>query len=175
VRSGAWRWIKASIAIGLAVQALMIAGDAFAYRISIPGFGHNSDLYHRTLGWRELGIKTAALARAAQAKTVTSEPRAEVASLIYDLRNTPLTVLSWSQSKEPADHFDLTRALTDKAAQPVLYIGACAKPGRLEQFYGEVTPLGEFTTTAGPHTTRRYYAFKLAQPKRPIAPLGPCK
>ncbi|MDI3469462.1 MAG: hypothetical protein OJF62_001525 [Pseudolabrys sp.] len=175
VRGGEWRWIKVSIAIGLAVQALMIAGDAFAYRISIPGLGHNADLYHRTLGWRELGVKTAALARAAQAKTVTSEPRAEVASLIYYLRDDPVQVLSWSQSKEPADHFDLTRALTDKAPQPVLYIGACAKPGRLKQFYGEVTPLGEFTTTAGPHTTRRYYAFKMAQPKRPIAPLGPCR
>lgn len=175
VRNGEWRWIKASVAIGLVAQAMMIAGDAFAYRITLPFLGRNGDLYHRTLGWRELGDKAAALAVGAQAQTVTSEPRAEVAALIYDLRDTPLRVLSWPQSAAPVDQFDLTRRLTDKAPQPVLYISQCAASARLDEFYGDVNPLGGFTTTAGPHTTRQYYAFKLAQPKKPIAPLGPCR
>ena len=175
VRNGEWRWIKASVAIGLVAQALMIAGDAFAYRISLPFLGRNGDLYHRTLGWKELGDRAAAFAAVAQARTVASEPRAEVASLIYDLRDTPLRVLSWPQSEAPVDQFDLTRRLTDAAPQPVLYISQCPASARLNEFYAEAMPLGGFTTTAGPHTTRQYYAFKLAQPKKPIAPLGPCR
>jgi len=175
VRNGEWRWLKATLVIGIAAQAAMIAGDAFAYRISLPMLGRQADIYHRTLGWRELGSRAAQLAREAQAKTVTSEPRAEVASLIYYLRNEPVRVLSWPTSTEPVDDFDLTRALTQAAALPVLYVSSCAAIERLKDYYDEVTPLGGFTTSAGPHTTRQYYAFKLAKPRHPIAALGDCR
>ena len=174
VRNGEWRWLKATLVIGLVAQAAMIAGDAFAYRISLPMLGRQADIYHRTLGWRELGAHTAQLAREAQVKTVTSEPRAEVASLIYYLRNEPVRVLSWPTAPDPVDDFDLTRPLTDAAPQPVLYVSTCAATERLKAYYDEVTPLGGFTTNAGPHTTRQYYAFKLAKPRRPIAALGGC-
>ena len=175
VRNGEWRWLKATLVIGIAAQAAMIACDAFAYRISLPMLGRQADIYHRTLGWRELGSRAAQLAREAQAKTVTSEPRAEVASLIYYLRNEPVRVLSWPTSTEPVDDFDLTRALTQAAALPVLYVSSCAAIERLKDYYDEVTPLGGFTTSAGPHTTRQYYAFKLAKPRHPIAALGDCR
>ena len=174
VRNGDWRWLKATLVIGLVAQAVMIAGDAFAYRISLPMLGRDADIYRRTLGWRELGARTARLAREAQVKTVTSEPRAEVASLIYYLRDEPVRVLSWPTGPDPVDDFDLTRPLTDTAPQPVLYVSTCAATERLKEYYDEVMPLGGFTTNAGPHTMRQYYAFKLSKPKRSIAALGGC-
>jgi 4-amino-4-deoxy-L-arabinose transferase-like glycosyltransferase len=173
LRAGEWRWVKWTLGIGLAAQVLLIVADANAYRVSLP-FGRQPDVYARTLGWHEFGDKVGQLAQQAQARSVAAEPRAELAALIYYLRDKPLRVFSWMESATPGDHFDLTRPLTDKAPEPIIYISQCAATGRLEQFYGEVTALGPFTTTAGQKTTRQYYAFKLAKPKGTIAPLGPC-
>jgi Dolichyl-phosphate-mannose-protein mannosyltransferase len=174
VRSGYWRLIEITLVIGLCAQAALLAGDADAYRISVPLFGKPMDVYHRTLGWRALGPAAAQLARQANAKTVVAESRDDVAALIYDLRDEPLRVLTWPSAGPPRDGFDLTHRFTDAAAEPVLMISACASPNRLKQYFADVTPLGTIVTQAGPHTERRYYAFALSRRLRPIGPLGGC-
>jgi 4-amino-4-deoxy-L-arabinose transferase-like glycosyltransferase len=174
VRNGYWRLIEITLAIGVCVQAALLVGDAEAYRISVPLFSKPMDVYHRTLGWRALGPAAAQLARQAHAKTVAAESRDVVAALIYDLRDRPLTVLSWPPAGPPRDGFDMTRRFTDTAAEPVLMISACGSPNRLKQYFAEVAPLGAIVTSAGPHTERRYYAFALNRRLRPIGPLGGC-
>ena len=63
VRHGAWKWLAASLAIGVAAQAAFLAGDARATQINVPWLG---DVYRRTLGWRALGEETGRLARQAR-------------------------------------------------------------------------------------------------------------
>jgi len=166
--------LRATLAIGLIAQALMLVGDAYAYRISIPALGHSADIYKRTLGWRELGDRAAALVRANHTPTVAAEGRAEVAELIFYLRNEPVRTLSWPISKIPDHQFDLTRALDNAAAEPVLFISQCPIASRLKRFYGEVEPLGTIKARTGPTSDRQFHAFRLAARRQPIEPLGPC-
>ena len=39
LRTGDWRWLWATLAVGVAVQVLLIVGDANAYRITRAGAG----------------------------------------------------------------------------------------------------------------------------------------
>jgi hypothetical protein len=174
VRNGQRHALRATITIGLLAQALLLVGDAYAYRISIPVMGRNIDVYRRTLGWREFGRHAAELARANHAPTVVAEGRGEVAELIYDLRDEPVRTLSWPESEIPEHQFDLTRALDNSAAEPVLFVSTCPVVSRLRRFYGDVQPLGPIDIRTGPTTSRQYHAFRLAARRQPIGPLGPC-
>jgi hypothetical protein len=174
VRTARWRWLGVTLGIGLFMQAALLAGDAYADRITVPALGRKADLYQRTLGWRGLGEQAARLARMAGAPTVAAEGRGEVAALIYYLRNEPVRALSWPVSVTPQHQFDLTRALSGSEAEPVLFISRCPIASRLGVFYREVTPLGAFSVSSGPSSMRQYHAFKLAKRRRPIGPLGPC-
>jgi len=166
--------LKTTLAIGLIAQVVVLAGDAYAYRLSLPVLGRGADIYKRTLGWRELGSRAAELARITHAPTVAAEGRAEVAELIFYLRNEPIRTLSWPVSKVPVDQFDLTRALDNSAAEPVLFISICPVASRLKHFYSEVESLGPIDVRTGPTTDRKFHAFKLVERRQPIEPLGPC-
>lgn len=174
LRTGGQRWIVASLAIGLVVQTAMLMGDAYADRISIAALGRKGDVYARTLGWRALGDSAAQLARREGTPTVAAESRAELAALTYYLRNEPRAVVSWPQSEAPRSQFDITQALNDQTAEPVLLITTCRAVPRLERFYAGVTRFPELMVQAGPHSRRRYQVFKLAGRRQPVAPLGPC-
>jgi hypothetical protein len=174
LRTGGQRWIVASLAIGAFVQAVMLIGDAYADRISLAALGRRGDVYARTLGWRALGDKAAQLARTAGTPTVAAEGRAELAALTYYLRNEPQAVVSWPQSAAARSQFDITQALNDQTAEPVLLITACRAMPRLERFYASVTPLPDLTVQPGPNSRRRFQVFKLAGRQQPIGPLGPC-
>src|SRR5262245_11581709 len=55
VQARAWRWLTFSIVLGLLVQAALLIGDAAAYRIALPFLPPGkADVYHRTLGFRDL-------------------------------------------------------------------------------------------------------------------------
>src|SRR5690242_6404918 len=49
VRGKAWKWLTASLAIGVVAQVALLTGDTLATRLNLPGVA-NGDLYHRTLG-----------------------------------------------------------------------------------------------------------------------------
>ena len=166
--------LRLTFGIGLTVQALLLAGDAFAYRVTAPMLGDKADLYQRTLGWRGLGVRAGEIARATRAQTIVAEGRAEMAALIYYLRDEPVRVVSWPLSSIPDHHFDLTRALDSSAPEPVLFISSCDAASRFNRFYGDVTPLGSFAVKSGASSARQYHAFRLAQRQRAIEPLGPC-
>jgi 4-amino-4-deoxy-L-arabinose transferase-like glycosyltransferase len=166
--------LTATLVIGAIVQAALLVGDAHAYRVSIAALGRNADIYRRTLGWRELGIRAAALARANGTPTVAAEGRYEVAELLYYLRNEPVRTLSWPISGIPGHQFDLTRALDNSAAEPVLFVSQCPETRRLGRFFDKVEPLEKIEIRSGLVTRREFHAFKLAGRRQPIGPLGGC-
>jgi hypothetical protein len=169
-----WGWLAAHLAIGVVVQAALIAGDAFADRIRVPQLGRKADLYERTLGWRALGEAAARRAREAGAPTVAAERRDDIASLIYYLRDEKRAVLAWPSGPVPNHHFELANPLTAAAAEPVLFVSPCPATGRLAQYYREVKPLGTFAAATGPTSARTYHAFVLSGRRGPIGPLGAC-
>jgi 4-amino-4-deoxy-L-arabinose transferase-like glycosyltransferase len=174
LRNGHRSWVAASLVIGLVVQIALLAGDAFADRISFAALGRNSDIYQRTLGWRTLGDEVTRLARTHGALTVAAEGRAEQAALTYYLRNQPLAVTSWARGAEARSQFDLTQPLNDSAKEPVLLFTGCQSTPRLARFFANVTRLPDLVIQPGPQSKRKYAVFKLAGRQRGIEPLGPC-
>jgi hypothetical protein len=126
------------------------------------------------MGWRSLGEEADKLAARLGARTVTAEQRDIVASLLYYLRNSGRTVLSWPASVVPSHHFDLTRRLTAAAPEPVLFISYCGSATRLARHYRKVEPLGTLEARTGPTSSRRYSAFLLSGAQGDIGPLTGC-
>jgi 4-amino-4-deoxy-L-arabinose transferase-like glycosyltransferase len=171
VRHGAWKWLAASLAIGVAAQAAFLAGDARATRLHAPWLG---DVYRRTLGWRALGEQAGRLARQAGARAIVGDQRDDVASLLYYWRDQPEPVLAWPSGPTPTHQFDLTRALSDATPLPILFVSRCPFERRLSTHFANVQPLGSFEARMGPTTARTYFAFKADAPSGPIGPIAAC-
>jgi 4-amino-4-deoxy-L-arabinose transferase-like glycosyltransferase len=172
VRKSLWNWLALSLAIGIAAQAAFLAADARATKLHVPLLG---DAYRRTLGWRALGEQAGQLARQVGARSIVGDQRDEVASLIYYWRDQPEPVFAWPTTGTPTDQFELTRALSDAAPRPILYITHCGDVTRLAAQFTQVEGLGRFETPTGPTSGRPYQAFKLDGPRGTIGPLGPCR
>jgi 4-amino-4-deoxy-L-arabinose transferase-like glycosyltransferase len=174
VRERAWKWIALSLGLGIAMQAALLVTDAIAPRVHLPWL-KNGDVYHRTLGWRALGEEAGRLARQAGARAIVSGQRESVASLLYYWRDRPERILAWPSGRVPTHQFEITRAFAGKAGEPVLFVSQCPAPGRLSDYFATVEPAGRIEAPMGPTSTRVYHAFRLAEQKRPIGPLGPCR
>lgn len=174
VRLNAWRWLAATVALGVAAQLALPVADAFANRISVR-FLEKQDIYARTVGWRELSEGVARTAQASQAKALVSEQRDVAASLIYYTRNTGLPVLSWRTNRSVNHQFDIDRPLTSAAPEPLLFVTQCPFPGRLAAQFATVEPLPPVIAPSGRHSARALHAFRLSGNRGDSAPLGPCK
>ncbi len=167
-----WRleWLLwASLALGLAVQALFLVGDAFATRISVPWLKPPNP-YARTLGWNAYAQAIGGLAEKIGAPTIAAEERADVAALLYYRRHSPQTILAWPSSETPK--FEMSRALTAQAREPVLFVTYCRDPQRLAPYFRKVEPLGEFATVGrGAALLHRVPAGGSARTHRAVARL----
>jgi hypothetical protein len=144
-----------------------------ATRLHVPWLA-KGDVYNRTLGWRALGERAGELARRAGTRTIVGELRDDEASLIYYLRDQPEQVLAWQRGPAPEHQFEMTRAFTDAAPQPVLFVSRCSLSTRLFVQFASVEPLGQFEAPTGPRSVRTYFAFKLDGRRGPLRPLGGC-
>jgi hypothetical protein len=163
----------ASIAIGLAAQALLLVGDYYAPGVHLP-FIARGDLYSRTMGWRSFAEQTGNLARRIGAPTIASDWHAETASLLYYWRDQPEKVVAWLNGPIPKDNFELTRPFTATADQPILYVTACPHSVVLSDYFSKVVSLGSIVAWSGPHTPNYYKVFELAEPRGAILPRGAC-
>jgi 4-amino-4-deoxy-L-arabinose transferase-like glycosyltransferase len=173
VRHRAWKWLAISLIIGVAAQAIFLVGDVLATRLHLPGLA-NGDVYHRTLGGQALGHEAGRLARQAGARSIVTDRRDDVASLLYYWRDQPEQIFAWGSGARPDHHFELTRGLTDRTPLPILFVSRCAADARLKSYFATVEPLGNFVTPTGPTTGRTYFAFKLDGRRQASGPLGPC-
>ena len=160
-----------SLALGVLVQAAALVSDARATKLNLPGLG---DAYRRTLGWSILGSEAGRLARQVGARAIVGDQRDDVASLLYYWRDQPEPVLAWAAGASPTHQFELTRAFSDAAPLPVLFVSRCPGTARLTAQFASVESLGVFYTATGPTSKRAYNAYKLEHPRGPIGPLGPC-
>ncbi len=168
-----WGLLRVSIVLGAIAQFVFLAGDAFATKISLSFLPEGQrDLYRRTLGWRAFAEGAGQLARKIGAATIAGDERNQLGALYYYLRDEPVKILAWPS--DASVNFDLTRPLTETAAEPILLVSVCPAPARHLARYAAVEPLGSFTAASGPTSSRTYFAYKLAQPRGPIGPLPAC-
>jgi 4-amino-4-deoxy-L-arabinose transferase-like glycosyltransferase len=172
LRQAAWKWLTASLALGVLAQSAFLLGDARAGSLHVPLLG---DAYRRTLGWRDLGEQAGRLARQAGARAIVGDQRDTVASLLYYWRDQPEPVQAWPIFTRPEHQFELTRAVSDATPRPILFISACGRPERLARYFAAVEPLAPLRIRTGPTTGRYYHAFRLDRPHRSLGPLGLCQ
>ena len=173
VHHRAWFWLVFSIALGGLTQAALLFGDAAAYRVAIPFLpASKSDVYQRTLGFRDLADQASHFANTVRGKTIAGEERRTVAALLYYLRDQPMEVLAWPAPEVPM--FDITRPLTEASRQPIVFVTECPFQKRLAAHFATAEKIGEIHARTGP-TSRRYYAvFYLAGAKGQLTPLPKC-
>jgi 4-amino-4-deoxy-L-arabinose transferase-like glycosyltransferase len=173
VRRMEFRWLYATVIIGVVVQAVLPVADANAERVSLP-FLKSPDIYARTVGWRALSEVIGARAKENGARVIAAEQRDTIAALVYYLRETSFEVVSWPSTTLRDHHFNLSRPLRANAPEPILFVTYCGLPGRLEAQFSRVEPLPAAEAPAGPHTRRGSLLFRLSGSKGNVAPLGPC-
>jgi hypothetical protein len=173
VQARAWRWLTFSIVLGLVVQAALLVGDAAAYRIALPFLpSAKADVYHRTLGFRDLAHQTGHFVTTAGANTIVGEDRNTVAALLYYLRDRPVQIVSWPSPDVRT--FDMTRPLTKDAQPPLIFVTECPSAHRLAAYYASVEKLGEIRSATGPASSRSHTVFRLSGPRGEFTALPSC-
>ncbi|OQW56693.1 MAG: hypothetical protein A4S14_21160 [Proteobacteria bacterium SG_bin9] len=173
VRLDASRWLKATVAIGVAMQLLLPIADAFADRISIKYLA-KPDVYSPTIGWRGLSEAVAQVAKANGAAAIVADQRYFTAALIYYTRKSGLPVYSWRTSPRLGHQFDIDRPLAPGAPEPMLYVTGCQTATRAATHYSRIEELPFISAPAGRRTSRILFAWKLTGGRGNAAPLDPC-
>ena len=171
VHAGRTRLLGVSLAIGLISQVGLLIGDAFASRITLPGFP-GRDPYARVQGWARLGQEVRVLASRTGARTVALMGRGDVALFSYYLRGSGVPVRVWPYARQPANHYEWTRPLSAGTEGPVLFVSPYPIRTILEKAYAETEELGPVTVMTGPTTTRTFWAYRLANPRGSVRPLS---
>lgn len=173
VRERRWGLICATVGIGLFAQVLFIVTDAFAPKISLP-FLAKPDVYERTIGWRNLAEEVRSRAIAADAKSIVADERDTVAELLYYLRDADIPIFAWREQAVPSDQFEIDVPLTLDAPQPILAVTECPETSRYRRTFSSVEALPSIVAISGPHSKRRYHAFRLSGARGPKEPSGFC-
>jgi hypothetical protein len=95
--------------------------------------------------------------------------------MVYYWRDQPEQVLAWQRGRVPDHQFELTRALTDAAPEPLLFVSQCSGTSRLSAQFAKVEPLGTIEAPTGRKTERVYHAYRLSGRRGPLRPLGGCQ
>ena len=150
--------LRASLAIGLAIQAVLLVGDTIATRLPsrIAGFPNP---YRASLGWHDFASSVGSTASEAGAQTIATDERRAFATLRYYLRDAPQAIVSWTKSGDLP--FDFGHELKAGAGEPVLFMSFCPDADRLRKLYAQVESLG-IRPAAGDGSTFQLLAFRLS-------------
>jgi len=156
IRDLSWGWLKASLALHLAVVAALAWGTATAGRIPLPV----ADPFARTLGWREIADATRAEVAAARVRgqpyaAVLTDDRSVTAELLYYMRDEATPVVTWFRGGRPTDHYELTRPFTAKSGEPVLLVSLERSTEAVTRRFTSVTDIGVKSLPAGLSAKRR--------------------
>jgi len=160
VRDLARRWLEASLALHVAVLALIGVATAQAGRLSLPLVG---DPLARQLGWRALALETRRVADGSAAErkvaTIITDDRSVTAELLYYLPAGSPSVLAWRGAARPQDHYELTRPFRAGSPEPVLLVALRPDATPITSRFTKVEPLGtrKLPAGAGPQRTVNYF------------------
>jgi 4-amino-4-deoxy-L-arabinose transferase-like glycosyltransferase len=168
LRLGQLRWLGGSLALHVAVLALLMVATAAAGRFVLPGIG---DPFQRTLGWEALGRRTAeVLAEARRAgrpfRTVMADDRSVTATMLYYMRDAGTPIVAWQSGPRPLDHYELTRPFKGADQTPVLLVATRRDHDRITAEFANVRLLSEDAIAAGLGKPRTVSFIALDTPRR---------
>ncbi len=151
------RLLRGSLALHVAALVLVGSFNAAAGRFTLPG---GADPYERVLGWKAIAEEADRQALAGQFGAVAVDKRSLTAELIYYMRSgVPVVAL---RDDAPRDHFELSRPVTEKTPNPILFVSFKQKTARLANAFETVELIEAKDIRAGKGGKRRVYFFKLA-------------
>ncbi|MGD9828634.1 MAG: ArnT family glycosyltransferase [Hyphomicrobiaceae bacterium] len=169
VRDLSWRWLKASLALHVALALLLAVAVAQAGGFRLPGAG---DPFQRTLGWKALAEETRKVVGEARRQkqgyaAVLTDDRSVTAELLYYLRDEAVEILAWRATGRPRDHYELTRPFSARTGSPVLLVTLKPDPGPLLARFETVRLVAERQVPAGLGKPRRvrFYALSGYKPQ----------
>ena len=159
VRDLSWGWLRASLALHVALLLGFAAANATAGSVSLPAVG---DPFARTLGWKDVAQETERfVAEARQAgkpfEAVITDERALSAELLYYMRQEPTPVLAWRAGSRPTDHYEMTRPFTSSVRGRVLLVAMRRDPAEITGRFAQSALIASKTLPAG--RSKRAYAF----------------
>lgn len=160
VRDLSWGWLKASLALHVALLIGFVAAMPAAGRVKIPGI---EDPFARTLGWKEIAAEAEAQLASARSQgapyaAVITDERALSAELLYYMRREPTPVLAWRAGSAPTDHYELTRPFTAATKGRVLLIAMRRDVSPITMRFAAAREIAVKQLPAG-HFARRAYSF----------------
>ena len=128
-----------SLGLHLVIAVLLAFAPAFAQRL--PLFEQLQFLSH-VVGWRSVADSVRTKLREDHYGAMLVDSREMAAELLYYLRDTTVPLYVWPAGPLPTDQYEMTRAYSKGAPEPVLFVSLKRCPASLKDSFGEVTPLG---------------------------------
>jgi hypothetical protein len=160
------------IALGLAFQVVLLAGDPIADRLHLPGIGNP---YAETIGMQQRAARIRSLAAAAGTATVVPQSRRDLGGLIYYLRSSGMDIRTWPRDDAPPENyyeqaFPLARPFPDT----VLAIADCPDTARYQAVFAKAELLEKLVYLDAPAGKKPDYALRLSGPVAGASRPGSC-
>jgi hypothetical protein len=155
---------RISLALHLAVAALIAIAPAFAPQL--PSF-ERLQFLSRVVGWR--GVADTVRTKLAEDHygSILVDSREMAAELLYYLRDNPTPLYVWLYDPKPTNQYELTRAMNQDAADPVLFVTQRKCPSQVLSSFAEVEKLGSVDVPMVKDKSRAIFFCRLAKYQAP--------
>ncbi|HEY8264536.1 MAG TPA: glycosyltransferase family 39 protein [Methyloceanibacter sp.] len=155
---------RISLALHLAVAALIAMAPVLAPQL--PLF-ERLQFLSRVVGWR--GVADAVHTKLAEDHygSILVDSREMAAELLYYLRDNPTPLYVWLYQPKPMNQYELTRAMSKDAADPVLFVTQRKCPSQVISSFAESERLGSVNVPIVKDKSRPIFFCRLAKYQAP--------
>jgi hypothetical protein len=155
---------RISLALHLAVAAFIALAPAFAPQL--PAF-EQLQFLSRVVGWR--GVADAVRTKLADDHygSILVDSREMAAELLYYLRDNPTPLYVWLYQPKPMNQYELTRAMSKDAPDPVLFVTQRKCPSHVISSFAESERLGSVDVPIVKDKSRAIFFCRLEGYKGP--------
>jgi 4-amino-4-deoxy-L-arabinose transferase-like glycosyltransferase len=159
LRLGRARLVSASLALHLALAALLMGGRDAAGALGM-GLPATLDPWARLRGWSALGEAVGRLAAEHPGLVIASDDRELLAALSYYVRPGPPPVAKWNGDGVVGDHFDLTADMARSKGGDFLFITRAEDASGFAGWFDSTTRLATVTTPRRRYTVWAFRGFR---------------
>ena len=155
LRFGRTRLLAASLALHVALAALLMGGPGVAAALGAP-LPEKFDPWARLRAWSTLGAEVGRLAAGHPDLVIASDDRETLAALAYYVRPGPPRLAKWNADGIVGDQFDLTADMGKLVGGDFLFVTPTEDASQLLTYFRSATQLATVTTPR-----RRYTIWAL--------------
>lgn len=160
VTRGQERWLRASLALNVALGALVFLGPPLAEAAGHP-LPRRFDPWMRQRGQAALGRAVAEILRENPGARLLTDQRRDIATLIYYVRPHPFDAAIWDPSGAPGNEFERTARLPEGETRPLVWVTRREDTAAVTAHFARATPLARITVPTHPDAALRFRVFRL--------------